>query len=122
MLPDSDESTIVTDLLTENGVVVVAADSKSIDNIWFIQFNECVTNDIPSTDDYGHTHSMPFLQRALYDPSQMKVECSNNGDQGYKSFYWVYCTYCMNNVLPGVLDMCKQHLPESAKIEDLVAE
>ena len=35
VLPDSDESTIVTDLLTENGVVV-AADSKSIDNIWFI--------------------------------------------------------------------------------------
>ena len=28
VLPNSDESTIVTDLLIENGVVVVAADSK----------------------------------------------------------------------------------------------
>ena len=54
VLPDSDESTSVTDLLTENVVVAVAAESKSIDNIWFIQFKRCITNDTPSTDDYGH--------------------------------------------------------------------
>ena len=76
MLPDSDESTIVTDLLTENGVVVVAADSKSIDNIWFIKFKECVTNDTPSTDDYGHTI-----------PAGVNFLCGHFLEREYKSIH-----------------------------------
>ena len=65
---------------------------------------------------------MPSLQQAFYNPKAMTVSCSNDGDLGYSRFYWLYCTFCMSNVLPGVLELCKDKLPEVPKVEDLIDE
>lgn len=54
VLPDNETESVLTDLLTEDVIIAVAADTKSIDSIWFIQFKQKLSSDIPATNDYGH--------------------------------------------------------------------
>ena len=51
----------------------------------------------------------------------MSVQCTNTGNQGFGTFNWLYCTYCINHFLLTALETYKNYLPQSAKVEDLMS-
>lgn len=63
---------------------------------------------------------MPFLQNALYKAANMIIKFSNNDHKGYETFCQLYFKLHMSNVLPDVLESFKEHIPKSAKIQDLI--
>lgn len=62
------------------------------------------------------------VEKDSYNKKNMTIKCENSGDQGFQKFNWLYCTVCMNTLLPFVLSTYKQHLPDAAKIEDVINE
>ena len=54
------------------------------------------------------------------ETSTMSVQCTNTGDQRFRTFYWLNCTYRINHFLPTALKTYKSYLPESAKVVDLM--
>ena len=64
--------------------------------------------------------AFPLILKETYNSSGMSIQCTNAGDQGFGTFYWLYWTYCINHFLPTTLETYKSYLTESAKVEDLI--
>ena len=59
----TDESNLLTEYITPGSIVTVAADSNSIETVWFIKVieNECVSNG-EDQDDYGQV----IIENAMF--------------------------------------------------------
>ena len=69
--------------------------AKSIDNIWFIQFKECVTNDTP-TDDYGHTipAGVNFLCGYFLEREYKSIHATLHKISKKKTFFYKESVLC----------------------------
>ena len=80
----TDESNLLTEYITPDSIVTVAADSNSIETVWFIKVieNECVSNG-EDQDDYGHIiienamfHRGNFLERISHSLNSQTFKVS----------------------------------------------
>ena len=62
-----------------------------------------------------------MVSKEAYNVLAMSVQCTNRQDQEFETFYWLYCTYCINHFLLNALETYKTYLPESATVEDLMS-
>ena len=67
--------------------------------VWYmeelVKQEKCRHNDQVLPNDVKE--AFPLISEETYNSSAMSVQCTNTGDQGFGTFYWLYCTYCINH-------------------------
>ena len=55
-----------------------------------------------------------------YDQNDVHLNCTDEGDKGYDTFFLLYCIECKNRKLPKLGMKYKDHLPQSPSIKDIL--
>jgi len=68
----------------------------------------------------GEVRNKLEYKKLMFNKEMIKFETFDDGDLGWDMFYWIYCTNCVQNKLPGILDAYKHVLNKDVPAEALM--